>query len=304
MRMRLCTFRLVDEPAAKERLGVVKATNVFEVEGLPTMRAFLDSGMAADHLRLDRDSFEIHDVTLSAPIPRPGKIVAAIVNTQAMLGGNDLRLDRPRLDMKAPSSVIGPGQTIYAPPSGIRPEVEMAAIVGRQLKRATLNEAKDGIIGYTVLNDVTAPKDSKDDAYEAYRRDKTTGEIRRATMRGPLFRSKNHDGFCPMGPWVVTAEEIRDVAKLKMSTWFDDFLVQSGSTAEYLFSPPEIASYVSGFLTLEPGDVVSCGSIGWSPEALGSLDPTEYVLPQKAGELTLDIEGIGKLQNPVLPEMN
>jgi 2-keto-4-pentenoate hydratase/2-oxohepta-3-ene-1,7-dioic acid hydratase in catechol pathway len=79
-------------------------------------------------------------------------------------------------------------------------------------------------------------------------------------------------------------------------------LVQDGSTSEYLFSPERIASYVSGFLTLEPGDVVSCGSVGWTPSALGSLDPTEYVLPSREGTIELEIQGIGKLRNPVSSE--
>jgi acylpyruvate hydrolase len=75
--------------------------------------------------------------------------------------------------------------------------------------------------------------------------------------------------------------------------------VQEGSTSEYIFSPAKIAAYVSEFLTLEPGDVVSCGSIGWTPSALGTLDPTEFVLPVRGGKLELEIEGIGKLRNPV-----
>jgi len=236
---------------------------------------------------------------LLAPVPRPGKIVAAIVNTVGMLGGKDLGLKHPRLDMKAPSSVVGPGAIVVAPETGIRPEVELAAVIGRRISRGNRSDAAGSIFGYTVLNDVTAPKDSRDDAYEAFRRDKKTGEIRRTTMRGPLFRSKNHDTFCPMGPEIVTADEIGDVSNLKMTTKFDGTLVQDGSTSEYIFSPADIVSFVSGFLTLDPGDVVSCGSVGWTREVLKDLDPTEYVLPAGGGVLELEIEGIGVLRNPV-----
>ena len=218
-----------------------------------------------------------------------------------MLGGEDVHLDRPRLDMKAPSTVIGPGEEILAPAGGIRPEVELAAIVGSRISRASPASARAGIFGYTVLNDVTAPKDSREDAYEAYRRDRASGEIRRASLRGPLFRSKNHDTFCPMGPWIVTADELRNVCDLRMTTRFGGRLVQDGRSREYLFAPWEIASYVSGFLSLEPGDVVSCGSVGWAKGALGGLDPTEYVLPSATGTLVLEISGIGKLTNPVAP---
>ncbi len=277
---------------------MVEGEMVFAVLGHRSMLELLASGRGTGSLSKDGKGYPLGSVSLSAPVPRPGKIVAAIVNTQAMLGGKDVTLERPRLDMKAPSAVIGPGESIRAPESGIRPEVELAAIVGRRISNASPAEAKSCLMGFTILNDVTAPKDSKDDAYEAYRRDKASGEIRKTVMRGPLFRSKNHDTFCPMGPWIVTADEV-DVSDLEMMTRFDGTLVQTGSTAEYIFTAEQIASYVSSFLSLDPGDVVSCGSVGWAPEALGRLDPTEFVLTRKSGTLDLRIEGIGSLSNPI-----
>jgi 2-keto-4-pentenoate hydratase/2-oxohepta-3-ene-1,7-dioic acid hydratase in catechol pathway len=250
-------------------------------------------------LKVRGRGYDIGQVVLDAPVPRPGKILATIVNTRGMLGG-DVTLDRPRIDMKAPSAVIGPGEKIRASPTGIRPEVELAAVVGKKMAGASIKEAKESIFGYTVLNDVTSPSDSRDDAYEAYRRDKKTGEVRKTTLRGPLFRSKNHDTFCPMGPWIVTADEDPGWSDLRMTAKFDGELVQDGSTSEYIFSPERIASYISGFLTLEPGDVVSCGSVGWARGVLGALDPTEFVLPTKSGILELEVEGIGVLGNPVV----
>ncbi len=300
--MRFCTFRGRREGRDAGRLGIVEGGKVFEAKGAADLLRLLESGsgrgVIADR---ERGSYPISEVALGPPVPRPGKIVAAIVNTQGMLGGEDVGLDRPRLDMKAPSAVIGPGEEIESPLSGIRPEVELAAVLGERISRATPAQARKAIFGYTVLNDVTAPKDSKDDAYEAYRRDKETGKIRKATMRGPLFRSKNHDTFCPMGPYLVSRDEIRDVRSLRMTTKFEGTLVQDGSTSEYIFKPWEIAAYVSGFLSLEPGDVVSCGSVGWTREALGMLDPTEFVLPVRTGTLELEIEGLGVLSNPVRP---
>jgi 2-keto-4-pentenoate hydratase/2-oxohepta-3-ene-1,7-dioic acid hydratase in catechol pathway len=258
--------------------------------------------LGGDSLEIEGEGYGVADVTLKAPVPRPGKIIAAIVNTQGMLGGKDISLDRPRLDMKAPSAVIGPEETVAATKSGIRPEVELAAIIGKKLTRADEAEATRSISGFTVLNDVTCPQDSRDDAYEAYRRDRRTGKIIKALLRGTLFRSKNHDTFCPLGPWMVTAEELTNTSHLRMTAKFEGSMVQDGSTSEYLFSPARIASYASSFLTLEPGDIVSCGSVGWTPEALGDLDPTEYVLPKANGLLELEIEGIGKLVNPVMAD--
>jgi 2-keto-4-pentenoate hydratase/2-oxohepta-3-ene-1,7-dioic acid hydratase in catechol pathway len=298
--MRLCTFSLASEEAGDGRLGLVEGMRVFEVEGRKSMLEHLASG-DRKVLRVG-EGHELAELRIYAPVPRPGKIVAAIVNTKGMLGGDDVRLDRPRLDMKAPSTVVGTGVTIRAPASGIRPEVELAAVVGRRLSKASPIEARKGIAGYTVLNDVTAPRDSKDDAYEAYRRDPKTGEIRKATMRGPLFRSKNHDGFCPMGPYLVTPDELEISDGLRMTTKFEGRLVQDGSTNEYIFRPEELASYVSGFLTLEPGDVVSCGSVGWTRKAIGSNDPTEFVLQGQKGKLEVEIERLGVLVNTLVPE--
>ncbi len=269
---------------------------VFEIQGASSVWDVLRAGGGGSP---SGNGYDIEKLVLHAPIPRPGKIVATIVNTAGMLGGEDVKLTRPRLDMKAPSAVIGPGEPILAPRSGVRPEVELAAVVGANITRATPDQARRAIMGYTVLNDVTAPSDSRDDAYEAYRRDQKTGTIEKKTLRGPLFRSKNHDTFCPLGPWIVTSDELKDTRRLKMTTKFDDMLVQDGSTAEYIFAPEDVASYVSGFLTLEPGDIVSCGSVGWTQEALGGLDPTEFLLPSRSGILGLEIEGIGELVNPV-----
>ena len=300
IQMRICNFTVRGEPPGSQRAGLVEGSLVFELGERRTLASLLSEGVEG----VDRrgDGLPLTRVNLYAPIPRPGKILATIVNTKGMLGGKDISLDRPRVDMKAPSTVVGPNAVILAPKSGIRPEVELAAIIGKRISKASRDRSGASIFGYTVLNDVTAPADSREDAYEAFRRDRSTGEIRRTTLRGPLFRSKNHDTFCPMGPWVCTPDENIDWSDLRMTTRFDGRLVQEGSTSEYIFGAADIASYVSRFLSLEPGDVVSCGSVGWTPEALGRLDPTEFVLPSMEGTLELEIEGLGRLINPVVQE--
>ncbi|HEV2225628.1 MAG TPA: fumarylacetoacetate hydrolase family protein [Nitrososphaerales archaeon] len=297
--MKICIFSVLKERPKIGRIGLIRNSRVFALTKQTSMIDVIASGEDAESFGVRGHGYDLEQVVLSAPIQKPGKILATIVNTKGMLGGN-ISLDRPRVDMKAPSSIIGPGEEIRAPPTGIRPEVELAAVVGRKISKASINEARESIYGYTVLNDVTAPSDSRDDAYEAFRRDKKTGEIRKTTLRGPLFRSKNHDTFCPLGPWIVTADEDPGWSDLRMTTKFDGALVQDGSTSEYIFSPEKIASYISGFLTLEPGDIVSCGSVGWAPGTGEALDPTEFVLASRSGVLELEVEGIGILRNPVV----
>ncbi|HXW36307.1 MAG TPA: fumarylacetoacetate hydrolase family protein [Nitrososphaerales archaeon] len=294
--MRLCTYLSRRDPSLGSRVGILEDEGVTQVNGIATMLEALSAPRIGSIERGRR--VKESDVRLCAPIQRPGKIVAAIVNTAGMLGGEDVTLERPRMDMKAPSTVIGPQRVVFAPRSGVRPEVELAVVVGKRSVRLSKKGAEEAIFGYTILNDVTAPLDSKEDAYDAYRRDKTTGLIRKVTMRGPLFRSKNHDTFCPMGPCLVTKDEL-DVADLGMRTEFLGRKVQEGNTSEYIFSPRELVSYVSGFLSLDPGDVVSCGSVGWTREAIGDYDPTEYLLPKKNGTMKLSVDGLGVLTNPL-----
>ncbi len=243
-----------------------------------------------------------NEIQLEAPIPRPGKIPAVLVNSQGMLGGADIKLTHPRLFMKASSCIVGPEDVIYGPASGVRPEVELGIIIGRRASKIDAGAAEQAIFGYTIFNDVTAPRDSKEDAYPAYRRDQATGELRKIILRGPLFRSKNHDTFAPMGPCIVTSDELSDVSDLRMQTRFNGQVIQEGSTAEYIFSPREIVSFVSGFLTLEPGDLVAAGTIGWLAADRGVVDPSEWVLPSAEGTLELEIEGIGVLRNYLRPE--
>ena len=198
--MRVCTFRLRRETPEKARVGLIIGKGVAEATGSITMQELLDEGPSAWRaMEAGSRIRDLHDLVLHAPLPRPKKILATIVNTKGMLGGSDIAMERPRIDMKAPSAVIAPNQRIMSPPSGVRPEIELAAIIGRRASRVDLRGAKRSIFGYTVLNDVTSPRDSREDAYEAYRRDPVTGEIRKVNLRGPLFRSKNHDTFLSHG---------------------------------------------------------------------------------------------------------
>jgi 2-keto-4-pentenoate hydratase/2-oxohepta-3-ene-1,7-dioic acid hydratase in catechol pathway len=146
--MRVCTFRLPGELQEGARVGMFTENGVAEVHEKLTMQELLDKGPRAwKGLRAGSKLRDPRRLVLHAPLPRPRKILAAIVNTKAMLGGADVTMERPRIDMKAPSSVIAPDQRILAPPSGVRPEVELAAIIGRIVSRANVSESKKSIFG-------------------------------------------------------------------------------------------------------------------------------------------------------------
>ncbi|MEV6905805.1 fumarylacetoacetate hydrolase family protein [Amycolatopsis sp. NPDC051071] len=173
--------------------------------------------------------------------------------------------ERPHLFLKAPNAVIGPGQPILHPPGVERLEYEgeLAVVIGKTARNLTVENATEHIFGYTCANDVTA---------HDWRAD------------GQWARAKSADTFCPLGPWITTDLENGD---LKVTTRLHERTVQRSTTGEMIFSVPRILAWVTRWFTLRPGDVVLTGS----PAGVGPMKPGD--------EVTVAIEGIGELTNPV-----
>lgn len=216
---------------------------------------------------------------LLAPIPRPGKILGSGVNFKNHLdeNPNGVLPTRPLFFSKLPSSVIGPGEPIVidAPERKVDWEVELAVVIGRPAKKVEEANAFDHVFGYTVVHDVSA----RDIQF----------------VDNQLAVGKGLDTFCPIGPAVVTADEVADVNDLRLRTVLNGELVQDGTTAEWLFSIPRLISYLSGFFTLEPGDVVTTGT----PAGVGCFrSPERYLAPGDV--VTVEVETVGSLTNPVV----
>jgi 2-keto-4-pentenoate hydratase/2-oxohepta-3-ene-1,7-dioic acid hydratase in catechol pathway len=207
------------------------------------------------------------DVRLLAPV-RPGKILALWNNYLALaakLGLADPA--EPLYFMKAPSSLLDPGETIVAPPGQgkIVFEGELAVVIGRRAKAVSEAQALQFVFGYTCCNDVTAA--------EVLNRDASFAQ---------WVRAKSYDSFCPLGPCIATG---LDPATLSVKTWLDGQLRQDYPVADIRFSVPRLVSLISHDMTLEPGDVILCGtSVG-----VGSMKPGQTVV--------VEIEGIGRLVN-------
>ncbi|HEY7812217.1 MAG TPA: fumarylacetoacetate hydrolase family protein, partial [Nakamurella sp.] len=184
-------------------------------------------------------SWPLADVRLLAPI-LPSKILALGRNYRdhAAELGNPVPTS-PMLFMKPSTSVIGPGAAIRLPASSNRIdyEGELAAVIGRPCRDVKAEDAASVILGYTVANDVTARDQQKAD--------------------GQFTRAKSYDTFCPLGPWIETE---LDPAELRVTTELDDRVVQDGSTADMVFSTAEFLEYVTGIMTLLPGDVLLTGT--------------------------------------------
>ena len=210
-----------------------------------------------------------------APLPRPGKIFGIGLNYRdhAAETGNPPP-EVPMVFSKAVTAVIGPGVGIEIPPASSRIdfEGELAVVIGTTAKRVRRQDALAYVAGYTIMNDVTA-------------RDYQT--------RSGHCMGKSFDTFAPMGPVIVTADEL-DPGKLELRTLVSGTEMQHSNTRHLIFDVPALIEFISGGVTLEPGDVITTGT----PAGVGvRRQPPRYLT---AGDVVrIEIGGIGALENPV-----
>ncbi|MDB5049161.1 MAG: 5-carboxymethyl-2-hydroxymuconate isomerase [Fibrobacteres bacterium] len=186
----------------------------------------------------------------------------------------------PLLFIKAGSCLNHPGDSIPVPrlSSQVDFEGELAVIIGRTAKDVPRSRALEYVFGYTCANDVTA---------RDWQREKDLGG-------GQFARGKSFDGFCPLGPWIVTADEVPDPGALWIRTYVNGSLMQDQGTADMIFDVPALIESLSSTMTLRPGAVILTGT----PSGVGFARTPPVWL--KAGDrVRIDIEGIGSLENPV-----
>jgi 5-oxopent-3-ene-1,2,5-tricarboxylate decarboxylase/2-hydroxyhepta-2,4-diene-1,7-dioate isomerase len=255
------------------------------VEPVRTLQSLIETGEfqvgeIGKVLEWAREAGFLRQVTLGrtavlrAPILRPRKIVALGLNyvLHAREGSFDVP-EEPVIFVKAGSSVIGPGEAIRIPRGLGRMdhEVELAVVVGRKATEVSKREAFRYVAGYTIVNDITA-------------RSLQTKDIKN---RHPWFRSKSFDTFTPLGPWMVTADEIPRPVHLGLECRVNGTLRQKANTRDLVFNIPTIIESVSRYITLEPGDIISTGT----PAGIGPVRQGDTVVCR--------IERIGELRNPV-----
>ena len=206
----------------------------------------------------------LSEVQLLAPVPTPTKIVAAVANYakhHGEVGGGSGSVPG-EVFLKAPSSLVGTGGTVvlpHAPGRDIHHEAELAVVIGRRGRDIDAADAYRHVFGYTCLLDLSA------------------------RGKGDRSRRKSYDGFTPMGPWVVTADEIEDPQRLTITLSVNGEERQRGSTADMTYSIAELIAYASRVMTLEPGDVIATGT----PEGVGAIADGDVV--------RLEIEHVGAL---------
>jgi 2-keto-4-pentenoate hydratase/2-oxohepta-3-ene-1,7-dioic acid hydratase in catechol pathway len=221
---------------------------------------------------------------LCVPV-RPSKVLCCGINyrSHGAEAANANIPAEPYFFAKLPTAVCGPGDPIPIPFPEAKTdwEVEFAFVIGRRAKNVAAADALDYVFGYTLLHDVSA---------RAVQLEWTS-----RTQDSQITLGKNPDGFSPIGPCIVTKDELKDPSNVRLGTSVNGVRKQDATTAEWLFPIPVLIEFVSRLVTLEPGDVVSTGT----PAGIGYFrDPPEFLQPGDV--VTIDAEGIGELTNPVV----
>ncbi len=219
------------------------------------------------------------EVHLYAPVPRPGKIIGVGRNYADHAKETGVApFEKPRIIFKMSSSVVAPGAPVVRP-AGVTKldfESELAVVIGALGRDIPESQALEHVAGYTVLNDVSAR------------------EFQFDISPAQTTFAKSMDGFCPMGPWLVTRDEVPDPQALEVSCWLNGARMQHGHTADMLFPVKTLVAYVSQFMTLEPGDVITTGT----PAGIGAFrQPPLYLQP--GDELRLEVTGVGSMTHAI-----
>jgi 2-keto-4-pentenoate hydratase/2-oxohepta-3-ene-1,7-dioic acid hydratase in catechol pathway len=211
------------------------------------------------------------------PIDLPGKIVCVGLNYRDHAEEQGVEApDHPILFAKWANTLVGPGDPIVLPPATQRVdyEAELGVVVGARVRGVSAADALDAVRGYVCVNDVSA-------------RDLQFGD-------GQWTRGKSVDTFCPVGPRLVPRDEVPDPQALAIRCVLNGETMQDSSTRDMIFSVAEIIAFVSETTTLEPGDLIATGT----PAGVGfTRDPPVFL--QDGDEVTIEIEGLGALTNPV-----
>ncbi len=286
--MKLITFTL----QGQTRLGALVDDQVFDLNDLDpslpnNMLAFLDAGkpallraQAAVAAAKPDQALPLSSLALKAPILRPGKIIAIGQNyLEHAKESNASAPPYPIVFAKYANTVIGHREPIVIPVAVQKPdyEGELAVVIGRKGRNIPEADALDYVAGYMALNDVSAR------------------DWQGRTSQWVL--GKTPDTFCPMGPALVTADEIPDVQNLRIRTVIGDEVLQEGHTSLMIFSVAHLIWDMSRVMTLEPGDVIATGT----PSGIGAArNPPRWLCPGDV--VRIEIEKVGVLENPVVAE--
>ncbi len=271
--------------------GILKDEGIFPLAelGFVDALAFIAAGepaiVAAEKVASklsSRNLLPLSSVKVLAPIPRPPKILCIGLNYRDHAIEAKMEIpSTPTVFVKLSSSVIGPSAPVMVPSLTQKPdyEAELAVVIGKGGKRISQKNWQEHVFGYTILNDVSAR------------------DVQLATSQWTLGKSFNT--FAPLGPHIVTRDEIPDPHVLDIRLSIGGETLQHSNTRELIFRVPELIEHISSCIALEPGDIISTGT----PSGVG-LGRTPQRWLQPGEEMVIEIDKIGTLRNPVVAESN
>ncbi|HYP05198.1 MAG TPA: fumarylacetoacetate hydrolase family protein [Bryobacteraceae bacterium] len=284
--MKIVTFRRNAETAPE--VGILREDTVVSLgANCPTPTALIENwdmarGPITDYLgKAPAEAIlPLSKVTIGAPVPKPAKLLCIGLNYRDHAIESKMEIPTiPVVFNKFANAIIGPNDPIVLPKASEKPdyEAELAFVIGEGGRYIKAKDWKKHVFGYTIINDVSA-------------RD---FQLRTSQwMIGKAF-----DTFCPMGPWIVTSDEIEDPHELDIRMTVSGEVLQDSNTRELIFRIPELVEYLSSVMTLQAGDVVATGT----PKGVGlGYNPPRWLKP--GDECVIYIQGIGELRNPVVGE--
>ncbi|SEC41766.1 fumarylacetoacetate hydrolase family protein [Terriglobus roseus] len=271
--MKLISYRHKDGGSTRAGLLEGDAVRPFVGSDRDPVLAFIESGDTQP--ALEAQTLALSEVKLLAPIQRPPRIFGVGLNYREHAAESKMVVQSvPTVFMKLSSSVIGPEEDVILAPEALQPdfEVELGVVIGRPGYRIAAGDWEDHVFGYTIVNDVSARA------------------VQLATTQWTL--GKSFPTFTPMGPCIVTRDEVPDPHALDIKLTLDGEVMQSANTRDLIFRVPELIAYISSIVPLEAGDVISTGT----PPGVGlGRTPQRWLKPGE--QMLLEVERIGTLRN-------
>ncbi len=279
--MKLITFHR--KTGAAPEPGVLQKDTIYPLTpfGYADVESFIAAGAAAlqSAQALISNSgigtVPLSSVQLLSPLLRPPRIFCVGLNYQDHATESKMVVQAvPTIFMKLASAITGPDSDIVLPLNSSQPdyEAELAVVIGQSARNVTRDNWRECVFGYTILNDVSAR------------------DVQLATSQWTL--GKSFPTFCPIGPWVVTADELTDPHSLDVTLTIGGETLQQANTRDLIFDIPAVLGYISAIVRLEPGDIVSTGT----PQGVGlGRTPQRWLRPGE--EVAIEVSGIGRLVN-------
>ena len=264
---------------------------------------------ALDKVRADpalARTLDAADVAWRPPVPRPGKICAVAMNNSASNERKISAPDHPAFFLKPASCLVGHLEPIRVRPyyGSVHPEPELAVVIGTPTRDVDFENAMGAVFGYTIFDDVTSNGMCAEDRFHYYAvyasKDDPEKTERVEQHLSYAARYKGSDTFGAIGPWLVTRDEIRDPDDLAVVCKAGGETIAEDSTRYYNYTVAQVVSFISQFLTLEPGDVISMGTAFKPGARRKSIHHAN--LQYTPGPIEISIEGLGTLSNPVVVE--